>query len=141
MAIVRKSHAKWTGKLMDGKGWFRSGGLEGQFDFHSRFEDGEGTNPEELIGAALAGCFSMALSAALEKAGAVPEEIDTTAEVFLDRLSDGFTIVKIILNTRVKVDSIDDESLRKIAEETKRTCPIGKALMAVPTIELNIQRI
>ncbi len=138
MAIRRKAFASWKGTLKGGAGRFSAGGLSGAFDFHSRFEDGEGTNPEELLGAALASCFSMALSSNLEKAGAEPELVETEAEVVLDRLSDGWTIVKVILSTKVRASGIDYESLRKLAEETKRTCPIGKALMAIPVIELKV---
>ncbi len=140
MAIRRRAEAIWKGTLKEGSGRFNAGGISGAFDFHSRFEDGEGTNPEELLGAALASCFSMALSSNLEKAGAKPELVETEAEVILDRLENGWTVVKIILNTRVSASGIDYESLRKLAEETKRTCPIGKALMAVPVIELKVVR-
>jgi len=141
VAIIRKASASWKGNLKEGTGQFRSGGLEGRFDFHSRFGEGEGTNPEELLGAALASCFSMALAANLEKAGLIPEFVNTRAEVILDRLHDGWTIVKILLHAKVAVTGIDYESLRKLAEETKRTCPIGKALMAIPTIELKVERV
>ncbi len=140
MAIRRKASASWKGVLKGGSGRFNAGGVSGAFDFHSRFEDGEGTNPEELLGAALASCFSMALSSNLEKQGAVPELIETEAEVILDRLQNGWVISKIILNTRVVASGIDYETLRKLAEETKRTCPIGKALMAVPVIELKVTK-
>ncbi len=140
MAIRRKASASWKGVLKEGSGRFNAGGVSGAFDFHSRFEDGEGTNPEELLGAALASCFSMALSSNLEKQGAVPELIETEAEVILDRLQNGWVISKIILNTRVVASGIDYETLRKLAEETKRTCPIGKALMAVPVIELKVTK-
>ncbi len=141
MAIIREAYASWRGGLKDGSGSFSSGGISGAFDFHSRFEDGEGTNPEELLGAALASCFSMALAANLEKAGLNPQMVETRARVILDRLENGWTVVKIVLHTRVSVDGMDYEALRKLAEETKRTCPIGKALMAVPVIELKLERV
>jgi len=141
MAIRRKAFASWTGSVKEGKGKFSAGNLEGFFDFHSRFEEGEGINPEELLGAALASCFSMAFMSNLEKAGLNSDFVETEAEVILDRIQDGWTIVKIILRVRVAVSDIDYESLRKLAEETKRTCPIGKALMAIPTIELKVEKI
>ena len=98
----RTASARWQGSLQDGKGTMRlgSGAYEGQYSFASRFEDGTGTNPEELLGAAHAGCFSMALSSALSKAGHVPDEVSTTATVHLEKVGDGFTITRIDLGLR-----------------------------------------
>jgi len=141
MAIYHKANALWKGNSKNGKGKFRAGKLEGEFDYRSRFEGGEGTNPEELLGAALASCFSMALASNLEKAGIEPHLVESEAEVIMDKIQNGWTIVKILLRVRVAVSGIDYESLRKLAEETKRTCPIGKALMAIPTIELKVEKV
>jgi len=107
-----------------------SGAYEGPYSFVSRFEDGPGTNPEELIAAAHAGCYSMALSSNLGKAGHTPTSIDTTATVHLNP-PDGIT--KIELATVAVVPGLDDAEFQKIAEETKSTCPVSKALSAVET--------
>ena len=108
-----------------------SGAFEGQFSFKSRFEEGTGTNPEELIAAAHAGCFSMAFSNALSQAGHVPTSVDTKASVHFGKTDDGFGITRIDLVTRGDVPGIDAADFQKIAEQAKATCPISKALAAV----------
>jgi len=127
---VRKAEAVWQGGIRDGQGRVKlgSGAFEGPYSFASRFEDGKGTNPEELIGAAHAGCFSMALSAALGRAGHAPRRIVTTAQVHLEKSGDGFAIPRIDLRTEAEVPGIEPASFAKIAEDAKRNCPVSKAL-------------
>ena len=127
---ARTSSAVWNGDLQQGQGTMKvgSGAWEGPYSFKSRFEDGKGTNPEELIAAAHAGCFSMALSAALSKAGHPPTRVATTAKVGLEKGGDGFRIPNIHLATQAKVDGIDDAEFQKIADEAKRDCPVSKVL-------------
>lgn len=127
---IRESSATWNGSLTEGSGTMRlgSGAFEGAFTRASRFEDGTGTNPEELIGAAHAGCFSMFLSALLSKAGHVPTRIDTTAKVHLD---EGPTITLIELSTVGEVPGIDEKTFVEFAEQAKTGCPVSKALAAV----------
>jgi len=105
-----------------------SGAFEGPFSFGTRFEEEKGTNPEELIGAAHAGCFSMALSAALSKEGYVPDEVKTTARVHLEKSGDGFAITRIELSTEARIPNIDDATFQKFAEGAKKGCPVSKAL-------------
>src|ERR1700712_5138931 len=123
--ITRHSNAEWVGDLKAGHGTikFGSGSYEGPYSFRSRFESGTGTNPEELIAAAHAGCFSMALSAALTGAGHPPTRIHTTASVSLEQAGGAFTITRIDLETEGEVPGIDDSTFQTIAEEAKRTCP------------------
>jgi osmotically inducible protein OsmC len=130
--ITRKSSAVWEGTLKGGNGKMKlgSGAFEGQYSFGSRFEKGTGTNPEELIGAAEAGCYSMALSANLEKAGHPAKRISTTASVNLDRGESGFKITSIELNTEADVPGMDEAKFQEQAELTKKTCPISVALSA-----------
>jgi osmotically inducible protein OsmC len=104
------------------------GGLQGNYSFKSRFEEGEGTNPEELIGAAHAGCFSMAFANALSQAGFVPTSVDTTARVALERTDAGFAITRIELETKGDVPGIDESTFQKIAADAKENCPISKLL-------------
>ena len=104
------------------------GGLQGNYSFKSRFEEGEGTNPEELIGAAHAGCFSMAFSNALSQAGHVPTSVDTTARVKLEKLDSGFAITRIELDTTGHVPGVDESTFQKIAEDAKANCPVSKLL-------------
>lgn len=122
--------AIWEGTLKDGKGTMKlgSGAFEGQYSFSSRFESGKGTNPEELIGAAEAGCFSMALSLALSTAGYSPKKISTTAKVHIEKVKDGFKITSIDLNTEAEVLGIDEQTFIEQAETTKKTCPVSQAL-------------
>lgn len=133
---IRSSNATWSGSLHDGEGDIElgSGVYEGPYTFASRFEDGDKTNPEELIGAAHAGCFSMALSLILGENGYTPELIETTADVHLD--ADDLEIRKIELNTESEVLGIGEEEFMNYAEEAKSECPVSKALKG-PQIELN----
>ncbi|NIU77658.1 MAG: OsmC family peroxiredoxin, partial [Gammaproteobacteria bacterium] len=135
---VRSAAAVWNGTLRDGDGTMRmgSGAWEGAYSFVSRFENGEGTNPEELIGAAHAGCFSMALSADLTRAGHDPKRIETNAEVLLEKGDDGFAITVIELSTRGEVPGIDQQMFLDFAEGAKKSCPVSKALTGVE-IRLN----
>lgn len=127
---LRKSEAVWEGSLKEGKGTFKtgSGSFEGRYSFGSRFEEEKGSNPEELIGAAHAGCFSMALSAELGKAGYKPERIHTTASVALGMEGGGFAITRVELRTEGSIPDIDEAEFRKFAEKAKNTCPVSKAL-------------
>ena len=130
---VRKAEAVWQGSLKDGKGTMKlgSGAFEGAYSFSSRFEEGTGTNPEELIGAAHAGCYSMALSAELGKAGITPERIFTKAEVTLGKVGEKSRITTIHLDTEVKVSGIDAAKFQEIAAATKEGCPVSAALTGV----------
>ena len=132
---VRKASAVWKGTLREGAGTMRlgSGAYEGPFTYTSRFEEGPGTNPEELVGAAHAGCFSMFLSALLTKAGFTPTSIETTSTVHLGA---GPAITDIELDTRVSVPGLDDAQLQQLAAEAKAGCPISKALAGVGNIKL-----
>jgi osmotically inducible protein OsmC len=132
--IKRNANAIWEGDLIKGKGSFTvgSGALSGKYSFSTRFEEEPGTNPEELIGAAHAGCFSMALSADLSKAGYTVDEIKTEAQVSMEKKETGFEITGIKLVTMARVADIDMESFSKIASGTKENCPVSKALKAVP---------
>jgi osmotically inducible protein OsmC len=133
---ISKASARWEGSLKDGRGTMKpEHASEAPFSLSSRFEGGKGSNPEELIGAALAGCFSMALSAALGKAGLAATSIDTQAEVHLNKEGEGFKIGAIDLTTRAAVPGLDAAKFESIAQETKRTCPVSKAL-AGTTINL-----
>ncbi|NJC68961.1 OsmC family protein [Planosporangium thailandense] len=130
---TRTSSARWQGSLKDGSGTMAlaSGAFEGAFSFPSRFEEGNGTNPEELIAAAHAGCFSMAFSNILSQAGHVPTSVDTRASVHLDKTDGGFGITRIDLVTRGDVPGIDAAEFQKLAEQAKANCPVSKALSAV----------
>jgi lipoyl-dependent peroxiredoxin len=137
---VRTADAEWTGTLQDGTGHMRMGGgaYDGAYSFSSRFEEGTGTNPEELIAAAHAGCFSMALSGNLGKAGFAPEHVDTTANVRLEKGDAGFSVTRIELVTQATVGGgIDDATFQEIARQTKDGCPISRALAAVPEITVS----
>lgn len=132
---VRKSEATWLGTLKEGNGTVKlaSGLYEGPYTWASRFENAPGTNPEELIGAAHAGCYSMFLSALLTNNGFKPERIHTTATVHLEA---GPLIAKIELNSEAQVPGIDDATFQEYAEKAKAGCPVSKALAAVPEITL-----
>jgi osmotically inducible protein OsmC len=134
---IRKAEAKWEGNLKDGKGnmAFGSGAFEGAYSFSSRFEEGAGTNPEELIAAAHAGCFSMAFSNELDKAGFKPESVQTEAVVTLEKVEGSFTITKVDLATIGVVPGIDQAQFMQIAEKASKGCPVSKALQAV---EINV---
>jgi len=122
--------AIWEGKLKDGKGSFKaqSGVFSGSFSFGTRFEGKKGSNPEELIAAAHAGCFSMALSSALEKAGHAATRIETRAAVTLEMVDGAPKITKSVLDVRGKVDGIDQAAFEQAAEGAKKNCPVSKAL-------------
>jgi osmotically inducible protein OsmC len=130
---TRMSEAEWQGDLKTGKGTMKlgSGAFEGQYSFNSRFADGVGTNPEELIGAAHAGCFSMALSAALTEKGHPPTKIHTTAKVHFGPVPGGVAISKVELATEGSVPGIDAKTFQEIAEGAKKNCPVSKALAAI----------
>ena len=127
MAVVRSAKAVWNGTLREGQGTMAFANFEGPYTRASRFESGEGTNPEELLGAAHAGCFSMFLSSVLTKAGFTPNRITTTAQV---HLGDGPTVTLIELDTVADVPGLDDAQLQAAAQESKQNCPISKALAA-----------
>jgi osmotically inducible protein OsmC len=135
---TRNAEARWDGGIMDGNGTMRlgSGAFEGSYSFKTRMEDGAGTNPEELIGAAHAGCFSMALSAALGQAGFQPRSIETKAAVRFDKVEGGFSITKIDLTTSADIPNIDDSKFQEIAKSAKENCPVSKALAGT---EINLQ--
>jgi len=130
---ARTASARWEGGLRDGHGTMAlgSGAFEGQYSFSSRFEEGTGTNPEELLGASHAGCFSMALSLALEQAGHPPTSVDTTARVHLERADTGFEISRIELDCTAAVPGLDDAGFQAHAATAKAGCPISKALAGV----------
>jgi len=126
----RTGSAVWEGTLKEGRGTMKlgSGAFEGPFSFLSRFESGKGTNPEELIGAAEAGCFSMALALNLEKAGHPAKRVNTTATVKLEPDAGGFKITSIDLKTEADVPGMDEAKFREQAELTKKSCPVSVAL-------------
>jgi osmotically inducible protein OsmC len=126
----RTASAVWEGTLKDGKGKVKlgSGAFEGQYSYASRFEEGAGTNPEELIGAAHAGCFSMALAAGLTRAGFTPTRINTNASVSLEKVGEAFKITKIELNTEAEIPNIDEAAFLEQAETAKKNCPVSQAL-------------
>jgi osmotically inducible protein OsmC len=126
----RTASAVWEGTLKDGKGKVKlgSGAFEGQYSFASRFEEGAGTNPEELIGAAHAGCFSMALAAGLTRAGFTPTRINTNASVSLEKVGEAFKITKIELNTEAEIPNIDEAAFLEQADTAKKNCPVSQAL-------------
>jgi osmotically inducible protein OsmC len=134
---ISKASASWQGGFKDGKGTMKGAHApEAGFSAGSRFEGQAGSNPEELVGAALAGCYSMALTLNLEKAGMKPARVDTTADVKLERLESGFTITGIELVTKANVPGGDAAKFQQIAEETKKGCPVSKVLAATK-ISLN----
>ncbi|MBI4521909.1 MAG: OsmC family protein [Gemmatimonadetes bacterium] len=135
---VRTAQAEWQGTLKEGKGKmaFGGGAYEGAYSFSSRFEAGKGTNPEELIAASHAGCFSMALSARLGNAGFAPKSVKTTAKVHLEKVGEGFGITKIELDTVADVPGIKADAFQEHAEQAKKGCPVSRALSAVE-IKLN----
>lgn len=127
---TRESTARWEGTLSRGSGTMRLGGgaWEGRYDVPSRFEDGEGSNPEELIGAAHAGCFSMALASGLSRAGHDVGSIETTAAVTVEKVGEGFEITGIHLTATASVEGIDESSFAEFATDAKQNCPVSKAL-------------
>jgi lipoyl-dependent peroxiredoxin len=136
---TRNAEAVWTGSLKEGKGTMKFGTFEGAYTWSSRFEDGKGTNPEELLGAAHAGCFSMALSSNLGKAGFTPTQIHTRAQVTLEVIDGKSRITKIHLTTEAAVPGIGDEQFQQIAASVKESCPVSTALASTPiTLTANL---
>jgi lipoyl-dependent peroxiredoxin len=129
----RTAEAEWKGDLPGGSGTmaFGGGAFEGQYSFGSRFEEGEGTNPEELIAAAHAGCFSMQLANVLSQAGHEPDSVRTTAKLSLDEDEAGFSITRSDLEAEVSVSGLEDDEFQGYADEAKRTCPVSRALGAI----------
>ena len=132
--VARKAEAQWQGDLPSGQGSMSlgTGAYTGAYSFQSRFESGEGTNPEELIAAAHAGCFSMALSHGLASAGHKPERVHTTATVNLEKQDAGFAITRIQLVCEARVPGIDEATFSQQADTAKKNCPVSKALSATP---------
>ena len=130
----RQAEAVWNGPLKDGSGVIKlgSGAYEGPFSWASRFEDAPGTNPEELLGAAHAGCYSMALSSNLGKAGFTPQHIHTRAVVTIERVDGQNRITHILLDSEARVAGISEKQFQAIAEQVKLSCPISAALASVP---------
>jgi lipoyl-dependent peroxiredoxin len=139
---TRKAEAEWQGSLKDGSGTVKlgSGAFQGSYSFASRFENGKGTNPEELIGAAHAGCFTMALTAGLGRAGFQPKRVHTNASVTIDKVGDAFEITKIELDCEAEVPNIDENAFHAQATAAKEGCPVSKALKATK-IELRARLI
>ncbi len=135
---IRKAEAAWHGTFGDGEGKMRlgSGAFEGAYSYRSRMEEGPGTNPEELLGAAHAGCFSMSLARRLSAAGYSPERIHTEARVRFGRAGEGYAISRIDLRTEAEVPGVDEELFLEKAEAAKRDCAVSKALAGVEEISL-----
>jgi len=129
---TRNANAVWTGSLKEGKGTMKFGTYEGAYTWSSRFENGQGTNPEELLGAAHAGCYSMALSSNLGKSGFTPKQIHTQAQVTLEVIDGKSRITKIHLMTEAVVPDIGDEKFQEIAAAVKESCPVSVALASTP---------
>lgn len=139
--MVRKASAIWKGSLKEGKGTIStdSGVLSSTpYSFSTRFEDAKGTNPEELIAAAHAGCFTMALSAQLGNAGITPESLETTASLTLEKLEAGFTITKIHLDVAARIPGADQAAFDKAAEAAKAGCPVSRVLKAEITMSARL---
>ena len=131
--MKRSANAEWKGTVIEGGGKIKlqSGTFEGDYSFNSRFgDDNKATNPEELIAAALAACYSMALTAAAGKAGFAPESVNTNAHVKIEKQGDAWVIPSIELQTEAMIGGIGKEEFKKLAEETKKTCPVSKVLSA-----------
>ena len=135
---VRSASAVWNGTLIDGNGTMKmqSGAYEGAYSFGSRFQEETGTNPEELIAAAHAGCFSMALSAGLGKAGYNATRVATSAKAHLEKVGEGFAITRIELTTEAEVPGLDEATFQEHATGAKENCPVSKALAGV---EISLQ--
>jgi lipoyl-dependent peroxiredoxin len=126
---VRSASAEWNGGLKDGRGSFQmESGIASKYSFTSRFGEGGASNPEELLAAAEAACFSMALSGALEKAGAKDTRVKADAKCTVEKVGDGFTITSIVLDVRVIAPGVDEAKLQELAEATKKGCPVSRAL-------------
>jgi lipoyl-dependent peroxiredoxin len=130
---VRRAEAVWRGPLKNGRGTIRlgSGAFEGPYSFNTRFAEEPGTNPEELIGAAHAGCFAMAFSKHLSDAGHDPEQITTRASVKLEPVTNGFAITEIHLDVEARVPGLGDAEFQRLAEDARLGCPVSKALAGV----------
>ena len=134
---TRKANAKWEGGLKGGKGSFSGeSGLGGAYSFGSRFESGGGTNPEELLAAADAACYSMALSAALEKNGTAPRSVETKAACTLEKVGEGFSITTMKLDVTASVPGVDDATFQKLAEQTKEGCIVSRVMKGNLKFEL-----
>jgi len=132
--LFRKAEARWEGNLTEGAGRLTvgSGAVDAPYSLKSRLQDGQSaTNPEELLGAAHAGCFTMALAAQLSGAGLKPSDIHTTAKVSFEKIGDAFAIIRIELETSARVQGIDDATFQKLAADAKKNCPVSKALAAI----------
>ena len=130
---VRTAEAVWQGNLREGQGRMKlgSGAFEGRYTWSSRFEEAQGTNPEELIAAAHAGCFTMAMASQLTKAGFPPEQIQTSARVHLDKVDGANKITTVELDTEARVPTVDEAHFLELADTAKRTCPVSQALAGV----------
>lgn len=130
---VRTADAVWEGDLKSGKGNMKlaGGAFNGPYSFSSRFEEGKGTNPEELIAAAHAGCFSMAFSGGLTRAGFAPTRVSTNAKVTVEKVGEGFKITTSQLSTEALVPGIDEKKFQEVAEGAKKNCPVSQALAGV----------
>src|SRR5689334_22622321 len=140
----RKASAKWQGGLKDGKGTLSSdsGVLNNtKYSFHTRFENEPGTNPEELIAAAHAGCFSMALSNQLGQAGMTADEINTTAAVTLEKTDAGFGITEVHLTVRARIPNADNAKFQEAANAAKAGCPVSKVLNAQITMDAKLETV
>ena len=142
MIIKRNGSAVWSGGLKDGKGAVSTGSgvlQDSQYGFNTRFEDGPGTNPEELIGAAHAGCFTMALSGQLGQAGLTAEELRTTATVSMEKVEGGFSITAVHLDLVAKIPGASQEAFDKAAQTAKENCPVSKLLNAEITLTSRLE--
>jgi len=138
---VRKSSAVWNGGLKGGNGSYQGeSGLSGSYSFGSRFENAKGSNPEELLAAAEAACFSMALSAALERNGTPPQTVNTTAYCTIEKVGDGFKVTKMKLDVSVSA-KVDEAAFKKLADATKEGCPISQVMKGNVPIELDAKLI
>ena len=135
---TRKASATWKGGLKGGTGSFKTQtGVGGAYSFGSRFESASGSNPEELLAAAEAACYSMALSAGLERNGTPPTSVDTTAQCTIEKVGDGFKVTKMRLEVRASVPNVEDAAFRKVAEAAKDGCPISQVMKGNVPIELD----
>jgi osmotically inducible protein OsmC len=142
MTIKRNGSAVWSGGLKDGKGAVSTGSgvlKDSQYGFNTRFEDGPGTNPEELIGAAHAGCFTMALSGQLGQAGMTAQELRTTATVSMEKVEGGFSITAVHLDLVAKIPGASQEAFDKAANTAKENCPVSKLLNAEITLTSRLE--
>ena len=142
MTIKRNGSAVWSGGLKDGKGAVSTGSgvlKDSQYGFNTRFEDGPGTNPEELIGAAHAGCFTMALSGQLGQAGMTAQELRTTATVSMEKVEGGFSITAVHLDLVAKIPGASQEAFDKAAQTAKENCPVSKLLNAEITLASRLE--